>query len=58
MDDSMKRYVAHEADEEEYARYWHFAEDIYLGFPKYRHRIGDRRQIPILVMRPADEMAV
>ena len=54
---NTKRYVAQEAHEDEYARYWQLAENTYLGFPKYRRRIGDKRQIPILVMRPADAAA-
>ena len=51
VDGNIGQFVAHEADDEEYARYWQLAQDTYLGFPKYRHRIGDRRRIPILVMR-------
>lgn len=54
MGGDSKLYVAHEADEEEYARYWQLAVDTYLGFPKYRHRIGGRREFPILVMRAAN----
>jgi deazaflavin-dependent oxidoreductase (nitroreductase family) len=57
IDGNTTRYVAHEADEEEYARYWRLAANTFLGFPKYKRRIGDRRQIPIMVMRPDDANA-
>ena len=50
-----KPYLAHAANEDEYARYWRLAEETYLGFPKYRQRIADRRQIPIMVMRLAED---
>ena len=54
IDGNTKRYIAHEADEEEYGRYWQLAANTYLGYPIYKRRIGDRRQIPIMVMRPGD----
>ncbi len=54
IDGNTKRYVAHEADEQEYGRYWQLAANTYLGYPKYKRRIGDTRQIPIMVMRPED----
>lgn len=46
-----RQYQVHEAHGEEYERYWQLATEIYLGFPKYRQRIGNQRQIPIMVMR-------
>jgi deazaflavin-dependent oxidoreductase (nitroreductase family) len=45
-------YVAHEASGEEYERFWRYAIDVYRGFPKYRSRIGGKRNIPIMVMTP------
>lgn len=52
IDGDTKRYLAHEAEGEEYARFWRLAEDTYHGYPKYRERIAGRRKIPIMVMRP------
>jgi deazaflavin-dependent oxidoreductase (nitroreductase family) len=45
------QYVAHEAADEEYARFWQYAVDAYLGYPLYKQRI-QRRSIPIMVMTP------
>jgi deazaflavin-dependent oxidoreductase (nitroreductase family) len=47
------KYYAREASGEEYDRFWQFAENIYLGFPRYKERVG-KRQIPIMVMTPQD----
>jgi deazaflavin-dependent oxidoreductase (nitroreductase family) len=44
-------YVAHEATEEEYERFWRYAADTYLGYPLYKQRVAGRR-IPILIMTP------
>ncbi len=44
-------YVAHEADGEEYERFWQCARDTYIGFPLYEQRVGERH-VPIMVMRP------
>lgn len=51
IDGKTKTYLAHEAEGEVYARYWQRAMETYLGFPKYQQRIGDSRQIPIMVLR-------
>ena len=47
-------YLAHEAQGEEYTAFWQRAKDIYLGFPNYKERAGDRH-IPILVLTPVGE---
>jgi deazaflavin-dependent oxidoreductase (nitroreductase family) len=44
-------YIAHEATGEEYERFWRYAENIYIGYPRYKQRAG-RRHIPIMVMTP------
>ena len=44
-------YVAHEACDEEYERFWQYAENTYLGYLAYKQRVGKRR-IPIMVMTP------
>ena len=54
IDGNTKRYVAREADAEEYDRYWQLAANTYSGFMKYKRRIGDKRPIPDMVMRPKD----
>jgi deazaflavin-dependent oxidoreductase (nitroreductase family) len=46
-----KTYVAHEASDEEYERFWQCAVNTYLGFPLYKQRVGERR-IPIMIMTP------
>ena len=45
------QYMAHKAVGEEYARFWQYAADTYLGYPLYRQRIHGRN-IPIMVMTP------
>ncbi len=49
IDGLLAAYVAHEATDEEYRRYWQLATQTYAGFALYRRRAGDRR-IPILVL--------
>lgn len=44
-------YQAHEAQGEEYERFWQAAPNIYLGYPLYKQRISGRR-IPIMVLTP------
>lgn len=43
------QYQAHEAAGDEYARFWQYAADTYLGYPLYKQRIQGRN-IPIMVM--------
>jgi deazaflavin-dependent oxidoreductase (nitroreductase family) len=45
------KYMAHEATGEEYARFWQYAADTYVGYPLYKQRISERN-IPIMVMTP------
>jgi deazaflavin-dependent oxidoreductase (nitroreductase family) len=47
------KYIAHEANEEEYAMFWRSASEIYLGFQLYKKRAGGRR-IPIMVLTPEE----
>ena len=49
-----EEYIAHEAEGEEYDRYWQAAADTYIGYPLYKQRAAHRR-IPIMVMTPAKE---
>ncbi|MBP1467209.1 nitroreductase family deazaflavin-dependent oxidoreductase [Candidatus Chloroploca sp. M-50] len=44
-------YLAHEAVDEEYARFWQYASNTYFGYPLYKQRIH-ARSIPIMVMTP------
>jgi deazaflavin-dependent oxidoreductase (nitroreductase family) len=46
-----EQYLAHEAADEEYARFWQYAVDAYIGYPLYKQRIHGR-SIPIMVMSP------
>ena len=45
-------YKAHMASGEEYEKFWQAAGDVYLGYPKYKNRIGSQREIPIIVLTP------
>jgi deazaflavin-dependent oxidoreductase (nitroreductase family) len=49
IDGQVKPYVAHEANNEEFARFWKIAIDIYPGYQLYQKRLGKRR-IPIMVL--------
>ena len=51
IDGQVGQYAAHEAEGEEYARFWRSAADVYVGFPKYKQRVGER-DVPIMVMVP------
>jgi deazaflavin-dependent oxidoreductase (nitroreductase family) len=51
IDGQVKTYLAHEANDEEYARFWQYASETYLGFPLYKQRAG-KRHIPIMVLTP------
>ncbi len=44
-------YQAHEAQAEEYDRFWQSATETYLGYPLYKQRIVGRR-VPIMVLKP------
>ena len=46
-----QHYSATELEGEEYARYWGYALDTYMGFPHYKSRVG-KRHIPIFAMKP------
>lgn len=47
-------YIAHEASDEEYVKFWQAAVDTYSGFTQYQERAGDRH-MPIVVMKPIGE---
>ncbi|HSQ26592.1 MAG TPA: nitroreductase/quinone reductase family protein [Anaerolineales bacterium] len=47
-------YLAHEAQGEEYERFWQYASNIYFGYPLYKQRIAGR-SIPIMVMKEIDK---
>ena len=48
-----RTYRAREATGEDYERYWSHALDVYMGFPHYKIRAG-QRHIPIVVMEPVE----
>ena len=48
----IQDFIAHEAEGEEYKRFWQTATDIYAGFSKYQDRVGEQRHIPIMVLTP------
>ena len=47
---AMYRAEEAEAGGDDYQRFWQYALDTYIGFPKYKERAGDRH-IPIVVLR-------
>lgn len=47
-------YLAHEAADEEYTRFWDYAVHTYRGYPLYKQRIHGRK-IPIMVMTMVDQ---
>jgi deazaflavin-dependent oxidoreductase (nitroreductase family) len=51
IEGEVGEYVAHEADGDEYARFWQYAADTYIGYPLYKQRISERT-IPIMVLVP------
>jgi deazaflavin-dependent oxidoreductase (nitroreductase family) len=53
VDGQVGRYLAHEASEAEYARFWQEAIDTYFGYLLYKQRIHGRK-VPILVMEPLE----
>ena len=50
----IETYIAHEASDEEYDRFWQYAANTYPGYPLYKHRVGARR-IPIMIMTPVKQ---
>ena len=48
--DRSGKYVAHEADGDEYKKYWQLALSYYAGYEKYKERAG--RRIPVMVLEP------
>jgi deazaflavin-dependent oxidoreductase (nitroreductase family) len=49
--EQAQAYVAREAEGEEYQRFWGYAQEIYMGFSKYKQRASHRR-IPIMILEP------
>ena len=49
IDGQKKRYVAHEASDAEYSRFWSYAIKIFPGYIQYQKRLLKRR-IPIMVL--------
>ncbi len=50
-----RAYRAHEAEGEEYKRFWRLAEATYPGFPRYKKRAAGRH-IPIMALEPDGTM--
>jgi deazaflavin-dependent oxidoreductase (nitroreductase family) len=44
------KYIAHEAEDNEYEKYWQLALSYYAGYEKYKERAG--RKIPVMVLEP------
>ncbi len=51
--DEVLNCTAHEAAGDEYELFWQDASDLYLGYPHYKERAGERR-IPIIVLEPEE----
>jgi deazaflavin-dependent oxidoreductase (nitroreductase family) len=50
FDSRAGKYVAREADGEEYEKYWQRAFEVYAGYERYKARAG--RKIPVMVLEP------
>lgn len=46
-----EKYLAREAQGEEYERYWQLARTYYVGYERYRQRAAPRR-IPVVILEP------
>jgi deazaflavin-dependent oxidoreductase (nitroreductase family) len=46
-------YTAHEAEGDEYEKFWQAAAATYIGYPFYKERIAGGRRIPIMILTPA-----
>jgi deazaflavin-dependent oxidoreductase (nitroreductase family) len=51
IDGRARTYIAYEARDEEYQRFWQIASEIYIGYPLYKQRTGGR-YIPIMILTP------
>lgn len=49
------KYIAHEANGEEYGHYWKLAVSYYAGYEKYKQRAA-HRHIPVIVFEPNTEV--
>lgn len=49
--DRSGKYIAHEAEGQEYECYWQMAMAAYMGYDKYRQRAA-HRHIPVMVLDP------
>jgi deazaflavin-dependent oxidoreductase (nitroreductase family) len=49
IDCQVEKYIAHEVYDEEYARFWKIANELYPGYQLYQKRLGSRR-IPIMLL--------
>jgi len=51
ISNQVRTYIAHEANGEEYERFWRCASETYIGYPLYKQRAGGRH-IPIMILKP------
>lgn len=54
IDGKEARYIAYQAQGQEYIHYWQAATDLYLGFAQYQIRAGERH-IPIMILDPIEK---
>jgi deazaflavin-dependent oxidoreductase (nitroreductase family) len=55
LNGKTKHYSIHEAKDAEYQMYWETATNLFPNYLAYKRSIGDRRRIPILVLKPASD---
>jgi deazaflavin-dependent oxidoreductase (nitroreductase family) len=51
ISNQIRTYIAHEANGEEYEKFWRCASETYIGYPLYKQRAGGRH-IPIMILTP------
>lgn len=54
--ESSQTFIAHQASDAEYDRFWKIGVQIYPGYSKYQDR-NKQRRIPIMILIPKEEMA-
>lgn len=47
-----RSYVSHRASAEEEARLWPALDAMYEGYAEYKVRIGNRREVPVMILEP------
>ena len=47
-----RNYTSRRASAEEEQQLWPALDAMYAGYAEYRERIGDRREVPVMILEP------